>query len=66
VTASPDDAAEISTLWPEGPPTHIENFPPEVAYEVRAGVANVTSERNGVTVPATLLSLVNPSLGARE
>jgi hypothetical protein len=51
VTAFPDDAAEVITLWPDGPPTRIENVPPEVAYEVHAGVAAGTTLLRNISEP---------------
>jgi acetyl esterase/lipase len=39
MTVLPQDDVEVVTLWPDGPPTRIENLPPEVAYEVREGIA---------------------------
>jgi acetyl esterase/lipase len=51
MTVVPDDAAEVLTLWPDGPPTRIENVPPEVAYEVRAGVAAGTTFLRNISEP---------------
>lgn len=51
MTVVPDDAAEVLALWPDGPPTRIENVPPEVAYEVRAGVAAGTTFLRNISEP---------------
>jgi acetyl esterase/lipase len=59
VTTFPDDAAEVIALWPDGPPTRIENVPPEVAYEVRAGVAAGTTLLRNISEPT--LTVFTPS-----
>ncbi|HEX4176582.1 MAG TPA: hypothetical protein VHY81_11755, partial [Acidimicrobiales bacterium] len=53
------DAAEVIRLWPDGPPTRIENVPPEVAYEVRAGVAAGTTFLRNISQPT--LTVFTPS-----
>jgi acetyl esterase/lipase len=59
MTVVPEDAAEVLTLWPDGPPTRIENVPPEVAYEVRAGVAAGTTFLRNISEPT--LTVFTPS-----
>ncbi len=54
-----DDDAEVIRLWPDGPPTRIENVPPEVAYEVRAGVAAGTTFLRNIADPT--LTVYRPS-----
>jgi acetyl esterase/lipase len=49
--AAPQDTAEVVTLWPDGPPTRIENMPAEVAYEVRSGVATGTTFLRNISEP---------------
>lgn len=49
--AVPDDAAEVITLWPDGPPTRIENVSAEVAYQVRSGVAAGTTFLRNISEP---------------
>jgi acetyl esterase/lipase len=51
VTVVPADAVEVITLWPDGPPTRIDNVPPEVAYEVPAGVAAGTTFLRNISEP---------------
>jgi acetyl esterase/lipase len=59
MTVIPDGAAEVITLWPEGPPTRIENVPPEVAYEVRTGLAAGTTFLRNISEPT--LTVFTPS-----
>jgi acetyl esterase/lipase len=47
----PADAVEVITLWPDGPPTRIDNVPPEVAYEVPGGVAAGTTFLRNISDP---------------
>lgn len=56
-----EGAAEVIPLWPDGPPTRIANVPPEVAYEVRAGVAAGTTFLRNISVPT--LTVFTPSGG---
>ncbi len=57
--AFPDGAAEVITLWPDGPPTRMKNVPPEVAYEVRTGVAAGTTFLRNISEPT--LTVFAPS-----
>lgn len=64
MTARPDDAAEVVALWPDGPPTRIEPVAPEVAYEVRAGVAAGTTFQRNVSEPTlTVFAPTGPANG---
>jgi acetyl esterase/lipase len=51
MTVLPQDDVEVVTLWPDGPPTRIENLPPEVAYEVREGIAAGTTFLRNISEP---------------
>jgi acetyl esterase/lipase len=51
MTVVPEETAEVLALWPDGPPTRIEDVPPEVAYEVRAGVAAGTTFLRNISEP---------------
>jgi hypothetical protein len=61
----PEDAAEVITLWPDGPPTPIADVPPEVADEVRAGVAAGTTFLRNISDP-TLTAGRSPLIRAHE
>ena len=58
----PPGAAEVITLWPDGPPTRIADVPPEVAYEVRAGVAAGTTFLRNISEPT--LTVFMPTAAA--
>lgn len=58
----PEGAAEVITLWPDGPPTPIADVPPEAAYEVRAGVAAGTIFLRNISEPT--LTVFTPSRAA--
>lgn len=58
----PEDAAEVITLWPDGPPSPIADVPPEVAYEVRAGIAAGTTFLRNISEPT--LTVFTPSRAA--
>jgi acetyl esterase/lipase len=58
----PSDAAEIIRLWPEGPPTTIEGVPDEVAYPVKAGVAEGTTFLRNISDPT--LTVFTPPEGS--
>lgn len=62
MTVVPPDANEVITLWPDGPPTRIEHMPPEVAYEVPAGVAAGTTFLRNISQPT--LTVFTPSVAA--
>ena len=51
MTVTPPDAVEVIRLWPDGPPTRIENVPDEVEYAVRNGVAAGTTFVRNVSDP---------------
>jgi acetyl esterase/lipase len=51
MTIAPLDAVDVLELWPEGPPTRISDVPPEVAYEVRGGVAAGTTFLRNISEP---------------
>jgi acetyl esterase/lipase len=51
MTVVPADAVEVITLWPDGPPSRLANVPPEIAYEVRAGVAAGTTFLRNISEP---------------
>jgi acetyl esterase/lipase len=51
MNVAPDGATEEVPLWPDGPPTRIADVPPEVAYEVRAGVAAGTTFLRNISEP---------------
>jgi acetyl esterase/lipase len=55
----PEGATEVITLWPDGAPTRITDVPPEVAYEVRAGVAAGTTFLRNISEPT--LTVFRPS-----
>jgi acetyl esterase/lipase len=57
----PADAVEIIRLWPEGPPTTIEDVPAEVAYPVKAGVAAGTEFLRNISDPT--LTVFAPAEG---
>ncbi len=59
--AEPEDAAEILRLWPDGPPTEIEDMPPEASYLVKAGVAEGTSFLRNTSDPT--LAVFTPKEG---
>lgn len=59
---TPADATEVITLWPDGPPTRIADVPPEVAYEVHAGVAAGTTFLRNISEPT--LTVYAPSRAA--
>jgi acetyl esterase/lipase len=59
VTGTPKDDAEVIRLWPDGPPTRIENVPPEGAYEVREGVAAGATFLRNISDPT--LTVYQPS-----
>ncbi len=50
MTVLPQDDVEVVTR-PDGPPTRIENLPPEVAYEVRDGIAAGTTFLRNISEP---------------
>src|SRR5215475_13434367 len=56
-----DEVAETITLWPDGPPTRIDDVPDEVAYEVQAGVAKGTTFLRNISEPT--LSVFTPPAG---
>jgi acetyl esterase/lipase len=65
MTVEPLDASDVLPLWPEGPPTRIEDVPPEVEYEVRSGLAagktflrNVSEPTLTVFTPAGAINRV--------
>ena len=57
----PADAVEIIRLWPDGPPTTIEDVPDEVAYPVKAGVAIGTEFLRNISDPT--LTVFTPPEG---
>jgi acetyl esterase/lipase len=59
---SPEGAAEIIRLWPDGPPTRIEGVPAEVEYPVRVGVAAGGTFLRNVSDP-TLTVFTPPGTG---
>lgn len=59
MTLSEADAVATFRLWPEGPPTQIEDVPPEVAYTVSAGIAAGTTFVRNISDPT--LSVFTPS-----
>src|SRR5689334_3898909 len=59
---APADAAEVIRLWPDGPPTVIEDVPEEVAYPVKAGVAAGTEFLRNISDPT--LTVFTPAAGA--
>jgi acetyl esterase/lipase len=52
-------AAETITVWPDGPPTRIDDVPDEVAYEVQAGIAKGTTFLRNISEPT--LSVFTPT-----
>jgi acetyl esterase/lipase len=56
------EAGAVATirLWPDGPPTQIEDVPPEVAYTVRAGIAAGTTFLRNISDPT--MSVFAPSV----
>lgn len=62
VTLRPEDDAEVIRLWPDGPPTTIEDVPPEVAYEVPDGIAAGTTFLRNISDPT--LTVYPPSAPA--
>src|SRR5882757_2145194 len=59
MTFGTEDAAEIITLWPDGPPTRIDGVPDEVAYSLRHGVAAGTTMLRNIS-EATLTVFTPP------
>jgi acetyl esterase/lipase len=59
MTISEADAVATIGLWPEGPPTRIENVPPEAAYTVHAGIAAGSTFLRNISEPT--LSVFTPS-----
>jgi acetyl esterase/lipase len=59
MTVVPTGAVEVITLWPDGPPSRIANVPPEVAYEVRGGVAAGTTFLRNISEPT--MTVFTPS-----
>lgn len=62
MTVTPKDDVEVIGLWPDGPPTRIERVPPEVAYEVREGIAAGTTFLRNISDPT--LSVFTPTAAA--
>ena len=59
--AEPADAVEILRLWPDGPPTVIEDVPAEVAYPAPAGLPVGTQFLRNVSDPT--LAVFTPAEG---
>lgn len=59
MTVTPREDVEVIRLWPDGPPSRIDNVPPEVAYEVREGIAAGTTFLRNVSDPT--LTVYAPS-----
>jgi acetyl esterase/lipase len=55
------DAAEVIHLWPDGPPTRIEDVPDEVEFPVRAGVASGGTFLRNISDPT--LTVFTPASG---
>jgi acetyl esterase/lipase len=62
MTTTAEDSAVTISLWPEGPPTEIDNVPPEVAYTARQGVAAGTTFLRNISDP-TLTVFTPPQAG---
>jgi acetyl esterase/lipase len=62
MTVGPADADEIIRLWPDGPPTRIDDVPDEVEYPVRAGVAAGTTFLRNISDPT--LTVFTPPAGS--
>jgi acetyl esterase/lipase len=58
MTDGSEAAAEIISLWPDGPPTRIDGVPPEAEYPVQAGVAKGTTFLRNISEPT--LSVFTP------
>jgi acetyl esterase/lipase len=61
VTAEPADAAEIIRLWPDGPPSRIDDVGAEVAYPAPPGLAVGTTFLRNISEPT--LSVFTPRAG---
>ena len=59
MNVAPEGATEVARLWPDGPPSRIADVPPEVAYEVRGGVAAGTTFLRNISQPT--LTVFTPS-----
>ena len=64
MTSARSDGVEVIRLWPNGPPTRIENVPPEMAYEVRSGIAAGTTFLRNISDPT--LTVFAPSGPSNE
>ena len=58
------DPVEIIRLWPDGPPTVIDNMPPEVSYPSKGGNAEGTVMVRNVSDPT--LSVFTPAEALRN
>jgi acetyl esterase/lipase len=61
MTVDTEVAAEVITLWPDGPPTRIEGVPDEQEYLVKAGVAAGTHFLRNISEPT--LTVFTPTPG---
>lgn len=52
---------EVIRLWPDGPPTTIDDVPPEVAYTVKAGIAEGMTFYRNISDPT--LTVFRPAAG---
>jgi acetyl esterase/lipase len=57
-----DADAEIIELWPNGPPTRIDDVPDEVEYPVQSGVAKGTTFLRNISEPT--LTVFTPAAGS--
>jgi acetyl esterase/lipase len=59
-----DADSEIIKLWPNGPPTRIDDVPEEVEYPVQAGVAKGTTFLRNISEPT--LTVFAPEAGSSK